>query len=101
MRITFGTHQTTGFVVWGFWQKQMWDQASAGALAEQDWSLTDAGRRYVQLMREWDTDLTATVGKDGTIRFTGFWEHMPSRRVIGHTAPKSAARRPRAIALEQ
>ncbi|HEY7090456.1 MAG TPA: endo-1,4-beta-xylanase [Tepidisphaeraceae bacterium] len=73
MRMIFGTPQATTFVIWGHWAGAMWDQAPAGALVDKQWKLTAAGERYEKLMKQWDTDITANVGKDGKVHFNGFF----------------------------
>lgn len=73
MRVMFGSPNATGFYMWGFWAGAMWDQAPAAALFDTNWNLTVPGQKYMDLMAEWDTQLTTTVGPDGTINFDGFW----------------------------
>lgn len=73
MRTMFGSPNATGFYMWGFWAGAMWDQAPAAALFDTNWNLTVPGQKYMDLMAEWNTQLTTTVGPDGTINFDGFW----------------------------
>jgi endo-1,4-beta-xylanase len=73
MRVMFGSPNATGFYMWGFWAGAMWDQAPAAALFDANWNLTVPGQKYMDLMAEWNTQLTTTVGPDGTINFDGFW----------------------------
>ncbi len=73
MRIMFGSPNATGFYMWGFWSGAMWDQAPAAALYDANWNLTVPGQKFMDLMAEWNTQLTTTVGPDGTINFDGFW----------------------------
>lgn len=82
MRLVFGTPQSTGFTIWGFWGGEVWDQAPNGVLYDANWNLTPAGEAYRDLMTldadadltdDWTTQLTAIVGPDGTINFNGFY----------------------------
>jgi GH35 family endo-1,4-beta-xylanase len=72
-RMSFGTPQMNTFMVWGFWEKEMWDQANRGAMVDANWNLLAPGRTWKALMAEWDTDVTAFAGPDGTITFRGFY----------------------------
>ena len=73
VRISFGTARVNGFLVWGFRMPWLWEKADVGALLDKEWNPTPAGKRFLELMESWNTDLNATVGADGTIRFTGFY----------------------------
>lgn len=73
MRMTFGAANATTFVTWGFWANDVWNQAPLAALMDANWDLTTAGTAFLQLMAQWDTDLTLPVGPDGTIDFRGFY----------------------------
>jgi GH35 family endo-1,4-beta-xylanase len=73
MRMVFGTPGTTGFVMFGFWARAIWDTAPEAVLVDEDWTLTEAGAAYERLMAAWSTDVTAPVAADGTIEFTGFY----------------------------
>ncbi|HMO84853.1 MAG TPA: endo-1,4-beta-xylanase, partial [Lacipirellulaceae bacterium] len=73
MRLMFGSPQATGVFMWGFWQGSMWDQAPAAALYDNNWNLTLAGQTWMNLMNQWNTDLTTTVDAYGNIVFDGFW----------------------------
>lgn len=73
MRVMFGSANSTGFYMWGFWNGAIWDQAPAAALYDSIWNLTVPGQKWLDLMNEWDTQLTTTVNPDGTINFAGFW----------------------------
>jgi GH35 family endo-1,4-beta-xylanase len=72
-RMTFGTAGMNAFMLWGFWEKEMWDQANRGALVDADWNLLPAGRRWLGLMAEWDTDVTVFAGAEGRVDFVGFY----------------------------
>jgi len=51
----------------------VWNQAPLAALMDANWNLTPAGTAYLELMSQWDTDLTVPVNADGTIDFRGFY----------------------------
>jgi GH35 family endo-1,4-beta-xylanase len=69
MRMTFGAAGATGFMFW----RLVATSPDTFGLVDSTWNLTPAGARFEQLMAEWDTDLTTTVGADRTISFTGFY----------------------------
>lgn len=69
MRLTFGQPNATGFM---FWRLRATTPDTFG-LADNDWNLTPAGTRFEQLMAEWDTNLTTTVGAGRTISFAGYY----------------------------
>ena len=50
----------------------MWDQAPGAMLVDKDWKLTPLGEAFARTMAKWTTELDATVGVDGAIRFDGF-----------------------------
>ena len=75
VRLVFGTPNATGFFMWGFWRGDIY--RGAAALYDQNWNLTQAGQRWMDLQNEWSTEYTGAnalvVGPDGTINFDGFW----------------------------
>jgi GH35 family endo-1,4-beta-xylanase len=73
MRLMFGSPNSTGFYMWGFWAGDIWSQAPAAALYDTSWNLTAAGQLWNNLMDEWTTQETTVVGPNGTISFDGFW----------------------------
>lgn len=73
MRMVFGSPNADTFNMWGFWQGAIWDQATFGALVDNNWNLTPVGVRYEQLMNEWKTDRTLTTDQHGSIDFRGFF----------------------------
>lgn len=73
IRVMFGSPNATGFYMWGFWNGAIWDQAPAAAFYDSTWNLTVPGQKWLDLMSEWNTQLTTTVNPDGTINFDGFW----------------------------
>ena len=88
MRMMFGTPQVNGFLVWGFRKPWLWDQADAGTLLDENWQPTAAGKVFEDLMKQWTTDVTATVGADGKLQFDGFYGDYDIS-VGGHTIPFS------------
>ncbi|HMP06483.1 MAG TPA: endo-1,4-beta-xylanase, partial [Lacipirellulaceae bacterium] len=84
MRMAFGHPDMTTFMYWGFWGGGT-NMAAQGAsvLVNADWTLTDIGRMYQDMLgiQDWDgdptngwtTDLSLTVGAEGEIDFTGFY----------------------------
>jgi GH35 family endo-1,4-beta-xylanase len=79
-RLVFGTPDASGFMMWGFWRGDIY--RGAAALYDSSWNLTAAGQLWQDLFSidtdgdrndDWDTQLTAVVGADGTISFDGFW----------------------------
>jgi hypothetical protein len=83
LRMMFGSPHANTFMYWGFWAGATSDLQRASAWADAGWNLTNAGKVYEDLLgiNDWDgdptdgwtTDLTAMVGPDGTIDFTGFY----------------------------
>jgi GH35 family endo-1,4-beta-xylanase len=82
MRLTFGQPNTTGFLMWGFWSGEGLF-AGGSPFYDANWNLTDNGKKWQDLLgiadwdgnpnNAWDTSLTAAVGADGRINFTGFF----------------------------
>lgn len=83
LRIAFGAPDMTTFMYWGVWAGATSDLQRASVLANADWSLTDIGKMYEDMLgiQDWDgnpangwtTDLDLVVGPEGTIDFTGFY----------------------------
>lgn len=81
MRLVFGSDQTDGFLMWGFWKTAMW--MNGAALFDENWNLTPTGQVYEQLLGihdwglpnvpSWTTDLTLTTDANGQIDFRGFY----------------------------
>jgi GH35 family endo-1,4-beta-xylanase len=72
-RLIFGTPQAAGFMMWGIWETEMWDQALGAAFYTRDWKLRKPGERFERLMKEWDTDLTLKCDDRGAVNFNGFF----------------------------
>ena len=73
VRLVFGTPQASGFMMWGIWETEMWDQALGAAFYTKEWEPRKPAHRWESLMCEWDTDVTVPVKPGGTIEFTGFY----------------------------
>ena len=71
--VDVGAANATTFTLWGFWANDVWNQAPLAALVDANWNLTPAGTAFMQLMSQWNTDVTLSVNDDGTIDFRGFY----------------------------
>jgi GH35 family endo-1,4-beta-xylanase len=71
VRLVFGNANSTGFTMWGFWEPDTFRPAAA--FYDPAWNPRLPLFTWQDLMSEWDTDLLATVGEDGTIDFAGFF----------------------------
>ena len=71
-RICFAHPAVTGILMWGFWEGANWIPVSS--LYHKDWSPTPAVEAYQNLLfKEWWTNATGKVGKDGTYKVTAFY----------------------------
>ena len=59
-------------MAWIFWAGSSW-RGPNGGLARQDWSLTEAGKRYESLMGEWSTNVSGTADANGQFSCRGFF----------------------------
>lgn len=73
LRIAFGTRQVDAFLIWATWANAAQKPAPLSILMDEKNALTPAGIRYEALMKEWDTELEAPVGADGSLEFVGFF----------------------------
>jgi GH35 family endo-1,4-beta-xylanase len=93
LRMVFGNPNAETFMYWGFWAGATSSLQSGSVMVnttwknlDGTWNLTPAGRRYEWLfgmgedqtkggenLNPWHTELSTTVGADGTIQFTGFY----------------------------
>lgn len=71
LRTAFSHPAVEGIMLWVFWGGSSWRGPHAG-LAREDWSLNEAGRRFVGLMEEWSTHLTGVTDGEGRFRRRGF-----------------------------
>lgn len=70
MREAYAHPAVQGIVLWGFMQGHMWRQDAA--LVNADGTVNDAGQRFVDLRREWTSDVRGRLDADGQFRFRGF-----------------------------
>ncbi|CAL4893275.1 unnamed protein product [Urochloa decumbens] len=70
LREVYAHPAVEGVVLWGFMEGHMWrpDAALVGA----DGVANEAGRRFLELRKEWKTDAGGRVDGDGVFRFRGF-----------------------------
>ena len=73
MRLSFGSPHFDGFILWGFWKSELWDQATGAAFFEKDWTPTPVYQAWKDQMAKWTADEDVTVAPDNTIQFTGFF----------------------------
>lgn len=71
-RTAFAHPAVQGIVMWVFWAGNSWRGPDA-ALFNQDWTITEEGRRFEELMAEWTTHAALTTGRTGAARFRGFF----------------------------
>jgi GH35 family endo-1,4-beta-xylanase len=83
LRMAFGHPDMQTFMYWGFWGGGTSNAQLASILVNSDWTLTDIGKMYEDMLgiQDWDgdptngwtTNVTLPVGADGTIDLTGFY----------------------------
>jgi endo-1,4-beta-xylanase len=73
MRLAFGNPAVQGFTMFGFWGGDMWSQAPYAALYDTNWNLTPVGQAYLDLMHQWNTQVSTIVSKQDSVTFTGFY----------------------------
>jgi hypothetical protein len=75
IRLVFGTARADSFLIWAIWAGAADPPAPASALFDVNQQLTEAGRRYDALMRNFGTnvDVDLTVGEGGVVEFVGFF----------------------------
>lgn len=83
MRLVFGSDLMDGFLVWGFWEPTMWQQADAAAFYDANWNLTDTGKVYQQMLGihdwgladvpTWHTEEMLLTDASGQVQFAGFY----------------------------
>ncbi|MGB0866911.1 MAG: endo-1,4-beta-xylanase [Granulosicoccaceae bacterium] len=59
---------------WGFWEGAHWraDWGTPVALVEQDWRVTESGKRLGKLMGEWKSNAELNTNANGELEFRGF-----------------------------
>ncbi|MEJ6951299.1 endo-1,4-beta-xylanase [Natronospora cellulosivora (SeqCode)] len=70
-RLAYSHPAVEGIMMWGFWASDHWRGQDA-AIVNHDWSLNEAGRRYQQLMDEWETHESGYTNNAGSYNFRGF-----------------------------
>ena len=70
-RTAYSHPAVEGIMMWVFWAGGSWRGPNAG-LANRDWTLKEAGKRYEALMDEWTTKITGKTDADGFLSFRGF-----------------------------
>ena len=70
-RTAFAHPAVEGIFMWTFWAGDHWRGADA-AIVDQDWTINEAGQRYLDLMDEWTTETSGVTNFDGVYEFTGF-----------------------------
>jgi len=82
MRLTFGTPNSTGFMMWGFWAGEGLF-APGSPLFDANWNITENGKKWQDLLgiadwdgnptNGWDTNVAALADANGAINFKGFF----------------------------
>jgi GH35 family endo-1,4-beta-xylanase len=82
MRLTFGTPNATGFMMWGFWTGEGLF-AGGTPFYDNNWNIQQAGQKWQDLLgiadwdanasNAWDTNLATLVDANGAINFNGFF----------------------------
>jgi GH35 family endo-1,4-beta-xylanase len=82
LRLAFGTPNSTGFMMWGFWAGEGLF-APGSPLYDTNWNITDTGKKWQDLLGiadwngntadGWDTNLSLTTDSSGAISFKGFY----------------------------
>lgn len=71
MTITFAHPNSSGIMIWGFWQGQHWRPDAA--LFKKDWSLKPVGQAWIDLVKKkWWTNTALASGPDGSASTRGF-----------------------------
>ncbi|CAN6333286.1 unnamed protein product [Urochloa humidicola] len=70
LREVYAHPAVEGVVFWGFMEGHMWKQDAA--LVGGDGVANEAGRRFLELRREWKTEAGGRVDGDGVFKFRGF-----------------------------
>jgi GH35 family endo-1,4-beta-xylanase len=70
-RTGFSHPAVEGIVAWVVWAGDSWRGPNAG-FAKQDWTLSEAGRRYEALREEWSTRATGATDEGGRFAARGF-----------------------------
>ena len=71
-RTVFGHPAVEGLVTWGFWADDHWRGPDA-ALLDSNFSVNEAGQRYLALRDEWWTQANGVTDLQGDYVFNGFY----------------------------
>ena len=70
-RYAYSRPEISGVILWGFWANAHWRGQDA-ALVESDWTINEAGQKYLELRDEWSTNVDLVSDSDGRSAFRGF-----------------------------
>jgi GH35 family endo-1,4-beta-xylanase len=70
LREAYAHPAVEGVVLWGFLQGTMWRQNAW--LVNSDGTVNEAGQMFVNLQKEWRTDVRGILDGDGNFKFRGF-----------------------------
>lgn len=70
-RSAFSHPAVEGILLWGFWAGAL-NNGPDAALVSLDWSLTESGVRFLELMDEWSTEAAGATDPDGRFGFRGY-----------------------------
>jgi hypothetical protein len=73
LRLVFGTPGAAAVVLGSGWVVAGDEPRLPSALFDEHGAPTPVGVRYEALMKEWDTQLNAPLGADGSLEFAGFY----------------------------
>ena len=70
-RYAFSRPEVSGIILWGFWANAHWRGEDA-ALVESDFTINEAGQKYLELRDEWSTHVKSVSDSQGRLAFRGF-----------------------------
>jgi endo-1,4-beta-xylanase len=71
-RTAYSHPSVEGIMLWVFWAGASWRGPNAG-LARLDWTLNEAGERFISLMQEWTTSEDGESDREGRFAGRGFF----------------------------
>lgn len=73
-RVAYAHPAVEAIKVWGFWEGAHWrsDWGTPVALVNRDWQLAESGKRLIELMNEWETNVETVTDEQGQLEFSGF-----------------------------
>jgi len=69
-RAVYSHPAVDGILMWGFWEGSHWRPNAA--IVDLDWTINEAGQRYLDLMDEWSTEYAGQTEASGDAAFRGF-----------------------------